>query len=82
MNKYNFDTDKVSFDIEEMVRAIENEYGRSIARIAKFKRVDLFKYKFSAIFTDFRLLEAEVETMPNFVDEGLMIQVEIRGDYY
>jgi hypothetical protein len=67
------------FDV--MIAELEKEYGRSVARIAKLERTSYFSFNISVIFSDFRLLEAEVNVAspsPLFYEPV----VTIRGEYY
>ena len=50
--------DREFFDV--MIGELEKEYGRSVARIAKLERISFDAFNVSVIFSDFRLLEAEV----------------------
>ena len=72
MNLY----DQIDF-ADEMIEAIEKEYGQPIERIAKFDEHDGF-FKISIIFIDYRLLEAKIKIL-NFLD---MPSIQIQGYYY
>lgn len=64
---------------DEMFRAIEKDYGRSIARIPKFERISKFNFLISIIFMDFRLMEAEIIV----TEAGYGVpHVEIHGEYF
>lgn len=65
---------------DEVVRAIEKDYGRGIARIPFFERADEpFSFDIKVIFTDFKLLEAKIMVVP-FANIGATVKVE--GIYY
>jgi hypothetical protein len=68
--------DQVDF-ADEMIEAIEKEYGQPIERIAKFNEYDGF-FKISIIFVDYRLLEAKVKVL-SYLD---MPSIQIQGYYY
>ena len=80
MREVELDFDDEGF-FEVMIAEIEKEYGRSVARIAKLKRTSYFSFDISVIFSDFCLLEAEVnvEAPSPFSIEPV---VTIRGEYY
>lgn len=63
---------------DDLLRAIEKDYGRSIAKIPKFERIGKREFLISIIFTDFRLLEAEIKVHEIY---GLPA-VKIEGKYY
>lgn len=66
---------------DEVLKNIEMEYGRSIARIPFFKKSEdghnCFDIKI--IFTDLKLLEGQIQVLP-FYDIGATIRVS--GTYY
>jgi hypothetical protein len=64
---------------DEFIRHIENDYGRSVARIADFKRTGLNTFDLKIIFSDFRLLEAEMRVVPQMFDFPC---IQIHGIYY
>lgn len=64
---------------DEVLRNIEKEYGRSIARIPQFERVDYNIFDIKIIFTDFKLLEGQITVLP-FHNIGATIRVS--GTYY
>jgi hypothetical protein len=64
---------------DEMIRAIEKDYGRMIARIPFFERTGRCSFDMKVIFTDFRLLEATIVVSP-FFDE--LAQIQVHGIYY
>jgi len=68
--------DQVDF-ADEMIDAIEKEYGQPIERIAKFDRQGGV-IKISIIFIDYRLLEAKIKVL-NYLG---MPSIEIQGYYY
>jgi hypothetical protein len=78
MKHFDIDLNEVEF-ADELFKQIENDYGRSIARIPKFKIVSPFHYRISVIFTDFKLLEADMILNANFFDE---VSIEVTGVYY
>jgi hypothetical protein len=81
MNKYNFNVDALNFDIDEMVEQIEKEYGRMIVRIPKFYKMNPMQYEFTAIFSDFSLLEAELLVIPKVSREGIHAEIHVQGVY-
>lgn len=72
------------YDVEdiadEVIRSIEKEYGRSIARIPFFERSSFEPYTFDIkiVFSDFRLLEGKIEVIPL----SGMASVRVSGTYY
>ena len=81
MNKYNFDIHELDFDIDELIAQIEEEHGRMIVRIPKMEHVAPFIYEFTAIFSDFSLLEAKMLIVPQFTHEGMVANIRVRGIY-
>ena len=70
---------------DEVLRNIELEYGRSIARIPYFERSEMEHncFDIKVIFTDFKLLEGQIRVIPmwdNMFDIGATIRVS--GTYY
>lgn len=68
---------------DEVLRNIEMEYGRSIARIPYFERSDMEHncFDIKVIFTDFKLLEGQIRVVPlPFYDMGATIRIS--GTYY
>jgi hypothetical protein len=80
MREIEIDFDDVGF-FEVMVAELEKEYGRSVVRIAKLQRTSYFSFDISVIFSDFCLLEAEVNVMS---DDPFSLEpvVTIRGEYH
>lgn len=78
MNEYFLDLEEVDF-ADEMIRAIEKDYGRSIARIAKFHKVDYNAFEITIVFVDFKVLEGIIEVIPCFSD---MPSIQVQGIYY
>jgi len=74
----NLDFDDVEI-ADEIIRAIERDYGRGIARIPMFERIDHCTFEIKVIFADFKLLEAEIQVIPFF--DG-MATVKVEGIYY
>lgn len=64
---------------DEMIRYIEKDYGRSVARIVDFNRTGLNTFKLKIIFSDFGLLDADLKVVP-LMDGCPSIQVS--GTYY
>ena len=63
---------------DELLRQIENDYGRGIARIPYFERADeTYTFDIKIIFTDFRLMEGKIIIIP-FYD---MAKVMVEGIY-
>jgi hypothetical protein len=77
MREIEIDFDDTDF-LDVMINELEKEYGRSVARIAKLKAISLYSFEVIVVFSDFRLLEAEVIVQ----DYGFMPSVHIRGNYY
>jgi hypothetical protein len=77
MREIEIDFDNTDF-FDVMMNELEKEYGRSVARLAKIQRTSTYSFDISVIFSDFRLLEAEVN-VTNFSYEPI---VEIRGEYF
>jgi hypothetical protein len=64
---------------DELIRAIEKDYGRGIARIPHFERADEpHTFDVKIVFTDFRLFEGTIQVIP-FFD---MASVKVEGIYY
>jgi hypothetical protein len=74
MKYYNVDLENVDF-ADEMIRAIEKDYGRTIVRIPKFNKRSATSFDITIVFTDFRILEAvisieEINYLPTLVIQG------------
>lgn len=80
MNITNIDFENEDF-ADVMFRSLEKDYGRSIARIAKFERISRFRFLISVIFSDFRLMEGEIRVVEADYGYGIP-QIEIHGVYY
>lgn len=63
---------------DQMLDAIQKDYGRTIMRIPKFKQVSKYGFKISIIFTDYRLLEANIRVIDMFD----MPSITIEGNYF
>ena len=78
MTPYDFEEfDRIDF-ADDLLLAIEKDYGRSIMKIPKFKRVGKTTFLISIVFSDFRLLEAEIKVveiygMPTIKIEGVYL---------
>lgn len=72
-----FDVEQPDF-VDEMLEAIEKDYGRSIQRIAKFNQISKYAFQISIVFSDFRLLEADLKIVEMY---GLP-SIEIHGIYF
>jgi hypothetical protein len=78
---------EIEIDFEEaeffdvMIAELEREYGRSVARIAKVERIDFDCFNVSFVFSDFRLLEAEVNVKNHSLYSFEPI-ITIRGEYH
>lgn len=81
MEKYNFDVDALTFDIDELILQLEKKKGRMIVRIPKMIEITNGVYDFIAIFSDFTLLEAELIMLPIYTDEGLEAEIHVCGHY-
>ena len=74
---FDFDFEDVDF-ADEMIQAIEKDYGRSIQRIPFFERgKEPHTFDIKIIFTDFRLLEAKIAVIPIYG----MPTIQIHGIY-
>jgi hypothetical protein len=80
MREIELDLDNSDF-FDVMIAEMEKEYGRSVARIAKLKRTSYFSFEVSIIFSDFCLLEAEVN-VSSIDPYDLEPVVTIRGEYH
>jgi hypothetical protein len=64
---------------DDIIRNIEKDYGRSIARIPYFERSDEpYSFDIKIIFTDFKLLEGTIKVVPCWG----MASVQVNGIYY
>ena len=81
MNKFNFDVDQLEFDIDQLIERLEEEHGRMIVRIPKLSRTAPFIYEFSAIFSDYSLLEARMLMIPRFTFDGMDAEIHVHGVY-
>ena len=60
---------------DELLRQIENDYGRGIARIPYFERADEpYTFDIKIIFTDFRLMEGKIIIIPFFDMAKVMVE--------
>ena len=80
MREVEIDFDDTDF-FDVMIKEVEKEYGRSVARIAKLKRHNFDCFNVSIIFSDFCLLEAEVQVI-NHSPYSFEPIVTIRGEYH
>ena len=80
MREIEIDFDDTDF-FEVLIGEVEKEYGRSVARIAKLERINFDAFNVSIIFSDFRLLEAEVN-VKNYSRYSFEPIVTIRGEYH
>jgi hypothetical protein len=80
MREIEIDFDEMEF-FDVMINELEKEYGRSVARLAKIERTSSYSFDISVIFSDFRLLEAEVNVTNNSL-YSLEPVVTIRGEYH
>lgn len=75
MNPYEFEELNGIDFADDVLRAIEKDYGRTIMKIPKFSRTGSASFDISIIFSDYTLLEAEliikeVYGMPTLIVEG------------
>lgn len=63
--------------IDEILTAIETEYGEQVERIAKVKEINGV-FHMTIIFVDYCILEAKIQTC-EFCD---MPSIRIQGKYY
>jgi hypothetical protein len=76
VNHLDFDGIEIANDI---IREIENDYGKKIARIPYFKRAsEPFSFDIKIIFSDFKLLEGQIRIVPNYE----IATVQVDGIYY
>jgi hypothetical protein len=83
MMKFNKGVQTMFYDIDiadEVLRKIENDYGRSIARIPFFERAieEPNTFDIKVVFSDFRLLEAKIRVIPLFD----LATIQVDGIYY
>jgi hypothetical protein len=79
MNHLDFDFDDLEI-ADDIIRNIEKDYGKRIARIPCFKRTsEPYTYEMKIIFTDFKLFEGQIRIVPSFFD---FITVQVDGTYY
>jgi hypothetical protein len=76
---------KMDFDyeqkevVDELIKSIEAEYGKSVVRIAYLEATDdPYIFDIKVIFTDFRLLDGHIVIRPM----GDIVTVRIVGTYY
>ena len=63
--------------VDEILEAIETEYGRKIERVVKLDDIEE-GFKITIIFSDYRLLEAKVKVKTIYTAPSVVIQ----GTYY
>lgn len=61
---------------DEMISAIEKDYGRSVQRIPIFKKTSRQSFDIVCIFSDYKMLKAEIKVvqiydLPSIVVEGV-----------
>lgn len=78
MNHYEYEQLKGIDFADDMLRAIENDYGRSIMKIPKFRRIHTDSFLITIIFSDYTLLEAEVRV----VDLYGLPAIKVEGKYF
>ena len=82
MKRFDFDPENLGFDIYQLIERLENEHERMIVRIPKMKRKAAFIYEFTAIFSDYSLLEARMLLIPRFqYEEGIDAEIHVHGVY-
>jgi hypothetical protein len=81
MNKYNFDVAELDFDLDQLIEKLEAEHGRMIMRIPKMRETAPFIYEFSAIFSDYTLLEARMLMIPRITFDGIDAEIHVHGIY-
>lgn len=72
-----FETEQPDF-VDEMIAALEEDYQCEVERVARMKQISKYVFAVSVIFTDYRLLDAEIQITERY---GLPC-IEIRGVYY
>ena len=80
MREIEIDFDEMEF-FDVMINELEKEYGRSVARLAKIERTSSYSFDITVVFSDFRILEAEVNVSNNSVFDFEPV-VTIRGEYH
>lgn len=78
MNPYEYEQLKGIDFADEMLRAIEKDYGRTIMKIPKFRRVLDRLFNITIIFTDYTLLEAEISVVEIYG----MPAIKVQGTYF
>jgi hypothetical protein len=83
--KFNKGVQTMFYDFEdveiadEVLRKIEKDYGRTIARIPFFERAkEPNTFDIKVVFSDFRLLEAKIRVIPLFD----LATIQVEGIYY
>lgn len=61
---------------DQIIQAIEKDYGRGIARIPFFERTGEHTFELKVVFADFTLLEAVIMVVPYYIDGLSTIRVE------
>lgn len=64
--------------VETMIAALEDDYQCEVQRVARLKQISRCDFSVSLIFTDYRLLEAEIKVVTKYG----MPALEINGTYY
>lgn len=64
--------------VESIIAALEEDYNCEVQRVARMNQLSKFHFTVSLIFTDYRLLEAEIKVITKY---GLPA-LEICGVYY
>lgn len=77
MNQFDFDELKAKDFADDTLRAIEKDYGKSIMKIPKFRRSGRTTFDISIIFSDYTLLEAEIQVIEIYG----MPAVKVEGKY-
>lgn len=78
MNHFDFEELEGYDFADDLLRSIEKDYGRTIVKIPKFRRTDETHFSISIIFSDFRLLEAEIK----IIEVYGMPAIKLEGIYY
>lgn len=63
---------------DDLIKAIEKDYGRTIMKIPKFRRIGYTTFLISVIFSDYRLLEGEIEVFELYG----MPAIKLEGTYF
>lgn len=78
MTYFEADYDHPDDLVDTIIAALEDDYQCNVHRVAKMNQVSKYRFSVSIIFTDYRLLEADI----NIVTKYGLPALEICGIYY